>query len=112
MKEACIICPQQDNDRHSLQHVRHYAELAMCKAFGGCTVANAKGSWVDPQGKLVSEPVWTFTSACEPNEASNRTLEKIARYIGHEGRQQAVYLRYPSGDVSILDTAEQHKEAA
>jgi hypothetical protein len=106
MREALIICPQHDNDGKSLQHVKHYAELALCKAFGGCTVSSAKGSWVDPQGNLISEPVWQLVAACDASADNARKLESVARYIGTEGKQQAVYLRYPSGDVQILDTHE------
>ena len=105
MREALIICPQHDNEGNSLQRVKHYAELSLCKAFGGCTVSSAHGSWVDPNGKLVSEPVWQLVSACEPSPENEAKLENIARYIGREGRQQAVYLRHANGNVSILETA-------
>jgi hypothetical protein len=105
MREALIICPQHDNAGKSLQHVKHYAELALCKSFGGCTVSSAKGSWVSPQGELVTEPVWQLVAACDETVAAHNTLRSIANYIGHEGRQDAVYVRYREGRVEIIDTS-------
>jgi hypothetical protein len=105
MREGLLIVPQRDNDGKSLQHVRHYAELALAKSFGGVTVSNAKGSWVSPSGELVTEPVWQLVAAYEPTAQNDAKLDSVARYVGHEGRQQAVYVRHASGEVSIIDTA-------
>lgn len=112
MREAMITLPQHDNDRHSLQHVRHYAEKALAKSFGGFTVANAKGGWVNGRGELLSEPVWTFAVAYEPTPANDAKLTSIARYMGTEGKQQAMYVRYASGEVHILDMQENARKAA
>lgn len=104
MREGMVVCPQHDNARRSLQHVKHYAEIALSRAFGGVTAIAAKGSWVNAQGELIQEPVWQLVSAYEPSQANDETLAKVARYIGGEGKQDAVYVRYASGDVDILDT--------
>lgn len=113
MREACIICPQHDSAGHSLQHVKHYAEKALCNAFGGCTTLSAKGSWVDPRGELITEPVWQIIAAYEPNVTDDHKLASVARYIGHEGKQQAVYVRYADGNVEIIPTTlEETKHAA
>lgn len=112
MREAMIILPQHDNARHSLQHVRHYAEKALAAAFGGFTVTNGKGGWINSRGELLSEPVWQFTVACEPTPQDDAKLTSIARYMGTEGKQDAVYVRYASGDVQILETDKTVKKAA
>lgn len=113
MREAMVICPQHDNAGKSLQHVRHYAELALSRAFGGCTTTQGKGSWVDPKGELITEPVWCLTAAYEPNVVNDHSLAQIARYIGAEGKQQAVYTRYADGNVEIIPTTpEDLKHAA
>jgi hypothetical protein len=105
MREGLIIVPQHDNDGHSLQHVKHYAELALAKSFGGVTVNSAKGSWVNPRGELVTEPVWQMTVAYDPTPANDAKLASVARYVGHEGKQHSVYLRYADGAVQIMETA-------
>jgi len=113
MKEAMVICPQRDNDGHGLGHVKHYAVLSMCKAFGGCTVSSAQGTWEAPDGTLVTEPVWQLVSAYdEADKANDAKLTSVALYIGHEGKQQAVYTRYASGEVAILDTYTAQQKAA
>lgn len=104
MREAMIICPQQNNAGQSMQHVERYAVRSMCAAFGGCTVTNAKESWVNSRGELIQESVWELTSACDVSGDNARKLETIARYIGTEAEQEAVYVRYAGGDGSVGDT--------
>lgn len=104
MREACIICPQHDNDGQSLQRVLKNSQTALAKQFGGYTCLPGKGGWINGAGKLQAEPVWQLNVAYEPSAANDAKLESVARYIGHEGRQQAVYVRFASGDVQIIET--------
>lgn len=36
------------------------AQKALSNAFGGCTTVHGQGAWVDDNGKLVVEPVYTL----------------------------------------------------
>lgn len=99
-----MICPQHDNAGKSLQHVEAYAIKALVAAFGGVTVDHAKGHWRDASGAVVSEPVWRLITAYEPSAANDAKLASVARYIGAEGNQEAVYVRFASGDVEIVET--------
>lgn len=105
LRESTIICPQHDNLGRSLQHVEKYAVKALCAQFGGCTSVCAKGHWVDDSGKTVSEPVWQLITAYEPGLSNDAKIDNVARYIGREGQQHAVYVKYASGDVNIIDTS-------
>lgn len=107
MREACVILPQYDNNGASLQRVKRYVEKTLAKQFGGFTCVNAHGGWINGRGETVQEPVWQFIVACEPTADNDAKLTSIARYIGTEGKQEAVYVRYASGDVQIIETAAQ-----
>lgn len=106
------MCPQEDNEGHSLQRVRCTAEKALAKQFGGFTTTNGKGGWVAGNGDLQREPVWLITVAYDPSVLNDERLTSVARYIGSAGKQQAVYVRYASGDVAVLDTSKQDAIAA
>lgn len=111
MREAMIVVPHHDNAGKSLQHVHKNAMQYMARHFGGCTSVNATGSWVSSSGQLITEPVWELTSAYAPSAENDDRLTGVARYVGTEGKQQAVYVRYASGDVRILDTLQSSKAA-
>lgn len=103
MREAMVICPMKDNEGVSLEAVRMYAEHEMSTAFGGVTTTASSGSWVSPQGELITEPVWQLVSAMDANEKNDATLKSIAKRILRHGKQQAVYMRAANGDVHILE---------
>ena len=105
MRESVVICPVTDNDGRSLEALRDLATMALADRFGGCTVREARGCWVCPKGKLYSERVWELVSAYEPSAAHNAALRRIALMIGIEGRQLAVYCKFASGTVEIIDTS-------
>jgi hypothetical protein len=102
MREALIICPLHDNSGHDLASVCDSAVRSLVSAFGGCTLSNAFGHWRNDRGHIVSEPVWQLVSACTTDEASRAMLRSVALMILHTGRQDAVYLRYPHGDVEFV----------
>lgn len=105
MREALIILPQFDNDKHSLKHVRARLSKSLMHAFGGCTIRTAHGSWLDGHGHPVIEPVWEIVAACDDTPANAAAIRALAIDAGHEGKQEAVYCRLPSGDVEIIDTS-------
>jgi len=113
MREGLVICPKFDNNGNPLETLKDAAVRDMIAAFGGCTIREAQGAWVNPDGKLFVEPVWELVSAYDPDSlAGDAALTDIAKRIGTEGRQEAVYLRYASGDVEIVSMAEFTAEAA
>jgi hypothetical protein len=105
MREAMIIVPQFDNDHAPLKHVRAVVAKRLMAAFGGCTIRTAHGSWLDSKGHAVIEPVWEIVAACEDTPANVHALRATAIDAGHMGKQEAVYCRFPSGDVEIIDTS-------
>lgn len=112
MREGCIICPQHDNDGQSLQRVLKHSQEALARQFGGYTCLPGKDGWINNAGKIQTEPVWQLTVAYEPSATNDAKLESVARYIGQEGKQQAVYVRFASGNVSIIETNPPLKVAA
>lgn len=105
MQESMLIVPDNDNSGNSLAALRERIAGAMVDAFGGCTCRAATGLWRDTSGKLFHEPVTELVSACEDTPDNESRLTSLARQIGHDGNQLAVYCRYPSGRVAILDTS-------
>lgn len=106
MREALIILPQFANDhKTSLKPVRAKLSKALMHAFGGCTIRTAHGSWLDAKGHPVVEPVWEIVAACDDTPANAQSIRALAIEAGHEGAQEAIYCRLPSGDVEIIDTA-------
>lgn len=112
MREGLLVIPQADNSGTPLNGVLASAQTFLANTFGGCTTREARGAWVSPSGELFNEPVWEVVAAYEPSPEHDRTLRNLAGYVGKVGKQQAVYLRYASGDVEILDTSNELKEAA
>lgn len=105
MREARIILPKADNAGKSLDHA--HAELAMmlCKAFGGATATDSNGMWVSPSGKLYAEPGTAYDVAMEDKAENDVTLRSIAVRFGRLCQQEAMYVRYASGAVEIVDTS-------
>jgi hypothetical protein len=100
-----IVCPKADNAGVCLKSVRDVALGYLVDKFGGATVRDAVGIWRDPKtGHLHNEPVWELVSAYEPSQASHNVLQGVAQWLGEAGRQEAVYVRFASGDVEIVDT--------
>lgn len=104
MREAMVILPQFDNQHRPLKHVRAMLTKRLMRAFGGCTVRSAHGSWLDDKGHPVIEPVWEIVTACDDTPTNAAAIRASALQAGEMAEQQAMYCRYPSGDVEIIDT--------
>jgi hypothetical protein len=104
LRESLITVPVNDNDGHSLAAVSEAAQMQLAHAFNGVTTIAACGKWIDAKGKIFAEPVTQLITAYEPAPRNDAILRGIARDIGREAKQFAVYVRYASGDVEILDT--------
>lgn len=107
MRESMIIVPKTGNNGENLAAVISATADALTCRFGGCTIRDATGCWRDKAGKLYMEPVAECVAACEANAESNAVLRELAQRVGHDAKQLAIYVRYPSGDVDIIDTAPQ-----
>lgn len=105
MREALIILPIQGNDGTDLSAAHAALAKDICRTFGGATISEARGMWIDPTGRLFDEPVRQYAVACEDNAASVAALRGMADGIGRVARQQSMYLRLPSGDVEIREIA-------
>lgn len=104
MREALIICPKNDNNGNPLPHIKRKAVRFLSDNFGGCTVREAEGAWVNPDTDDVQEePVWELTVACSDTDSVRSLLRSIAVEIGVQADQHSMYIRYPSGDVEIVE---------
>lgn len=110
MREALINCPLTDNDGNDVSHVREAAIKTLCDLFGGCTIIDARGVWKG-KDQLYDEPTRGLVVACEPGDVSDGILRGVAHYIIREAKQEAVYVRYPSGDVEIVYPPRQEEAA-
>ncbi len=106
MREGLIAVPKFDNSGNSLAFLAESLMASLAKHFGGVTVIDAIGCWVDPQtGKLYREPVTQVITAYDPScPAHDDFLRGAAKQIGEAGEQLAMYVRYASGEVEIIDT--------
>lgn len=103
-REGMIAIPQNGNNGHSLDGLRKQIIAALISSFGGATAVNAMGYWQSPNGELFQEPITQLVSAYEPTPENDSKLKAIAERIGKDGSQLAVYVRYASGNVEILNT--------
>lgn len=103
-REALIIVPKQDNNGKSLADLTKAVALVLCEHFGGCTAVDAQGYWDGgPKLGLIAEPVTQLIVAYEPSHNQDVVLRQIAKNMGHDAEQWAVYVRYASGDVEVIN---------
>lgn len=113
MREGMLIVPQRDNAGRDLKRLRSQIAADMVDAFGGVTATDATGYWSTPDQRfMMEEPVTQLVSAYEPTPENDSKLRDLALRVGHDGKQIAVYVRYASGNVEIVNTEEPVKLAA
>lgn len=103
MKEARIILPVVDNMLKSL-NIHDAFMRSVTDMFGGFTMTTGSGGWKRDNGEYVDDDVAIYDIACD--EHSDSTYDKLfllATEYGRQLGQQAVYLRYPDGEVEIVD---------
>jgi hypothetical protein len=102
LREARINLPVADNSGKPLDTVRDQLARALAESFGGFTLTRGRGGWINADGKLYDEPVHVFDVAAEDNADSETKLEAIADWLKVAANQEAVYVRFPSGRVQIV----------
>ncbi len=101
MREARLIFPT-GGDLSDLMHVAVHTEEAIIQEFGGATVTNGNGFWLDAERKLCAEPIRVIDVAYEQNKANDAKLYDFAWKFMHDGKQKEVYLRYGNGHVQMV----------
>lgn len=106
MREGLITIPNKDNDGTSLNELIEQTMLLLAKRFGGATAIEAQGSWIANDGKLYREPVTQIVTAYDPaDEQADNFIFDTAVMVGLKAKQLAMYVRYASGNVQIIDTS-------
>lgn len=104
MREASFIIPTVDKEGFlSDSHVID-ACGALVDAFGGVTKTYGTGYWRDDSGNLIKEPVAILTVAWEGEK--DITFGAIAAKCAADLDQDALYIKWPSGNVDILSRSQ------
>jgi hypothetical protein len=102
MKEARIIMPVFDNDGGSLDVVHRWLKNQLANTFGGYTTLPALGGWSN-EGNAQEERVIAYDVAMPDVPANHRLVERIATELLDRGKQQAIYVRFPGGEVKLIE---------
>ena len=102
MKEARLIVPAASSEGKLLRPILDQIRQDLLKEFGGYTETLGQGAWQDDTGARFIEPVHTFDIAMEETGANYIILCKLARRICETAKQQAVYVRLASGEVTFI----------
>lgn len=120
MREACIILPAVDPDHVSFLTLNRWPTDAerkasqlqsnaradfvrrLATAFGGCTITEGFG-YRENAGSVIAESVKIYTFAVQEYPWAEEIIDTLATTVALALRQKAVYVRYPNGDVSIID---------
>lgn len=98
--EAKIIIPIFDNDGSDNAAVIEQAIREMCAKFGGVTVYEAKGFWMNEDARLFEDRVNVLIAAVTETAASD-TLNELAKAVLDETDQEAVFVAL-NGDAKIV----------
>lgn len=103
LKEAKIIFPLKDNDGNSLDTLNDDLITEIIHEFGGISVSNSLGYWLDCNGDLFKDYVNELVFACDDNATVDEKINNLAIKYGQLAKQLAIYVKYPSQDVDIID---------
>lgn len=83
MKIATVNFPLNDNDGSSNADLIEQTAETFCRTYGGCTVTEGMGYWIDPEtNQKYVEPVKIITAAVsETVSDAQQQLEQMARNI-------------------------------
>jgi hypothetical protein len=92
MRIAQLNLPVFGNDGVNLDAVHNALSVDLCQFFGGFTVTQGRGAWVDA-GKLYHEDVKVYQIAFDANaDGVADLLRAIARDYGKAANQIAMFL--------------------
>jgi Protein of unknown function (DUF3574) len=102
MKEAFIHLVKNDNQGRDLTDLNQSYLTLIAQTFGGFTVTEARGGWINPDGKLYDEPVLRVSIAMADTKETNEKLKQIATAYKALANQEAVYTVDTKGDVYFI----------
>lgn len=114
LKEARIVMPYSvmltvAGEAWDTKSLSVHGELKknLCTAFGGFTMTLGHGGWIDGHGEVIKDRVAIYDVAVDTER--DGPWELIARFAIDAGRklgQDSVYVRYPNGEVDIINLFE------
>lgn len=112
MRAGQIILPTMRNDgTTSLAKTHERLASLLLAAFGGTTAIPGSGMYNNPDKGLQVEAVYSYTVAYVPSDSNDLALRSIAKAVGAEAGQDAVYVQYAGGVVELVNTAMHHMPA-
>lgn len=103
LREARIVMPFA-GDRLVATKVHDKLQRQFCEAFGGYTKFAGSGGWVNSRGELLNDTNIIYDVAVDSDR--DAPWELIARFAIEAGTaldQKSVYVRYPNGEVDIIN---------
>lgn len=100
--EFAIHLVQFDNQGQSLESLNNKTLMIVAKTFGGFTVTEGRGGWVNESGRLFDEPILRVTIACENTPENSGKLKQIAINYKEAASQEAVYIRGYNNQVTFV----------
>ncbi|EBA18418.1 hypothetical protein RSK20926_11884 [Roseobacter sp. SK209-2-6] len=97
-----LIIPALDNDGSDNSAVIEAAIKSFCKLYGGATVYEASGYWVNDAGHLYEDAVKVLVSAATKKEEAKEQLRGLAREVLAVTDQEAVFLSV-GGEAEIIE---------
>jgi hypothetical protein len=97
-----LIIPAQDNDGSDNSPVIKAAIANFCKLYGGATVYDAAGYWINEEGRLYEDQVKVLVSAATDKKGAKDQLRALARDVLEATDQEAVFLSV-GGDAEIIE---------
>ncbi|MDO6523282.1 molybdenum cofactor biosynthesis protein MoaE [Shimia thalassica] len=87
-----LVIPTLDNNGSDNAEIIRKSIAAMCQTFGGATVYDASGFWVNADGRLYEDGVKVIVSAATEENAALDLMRDIARDVLDATDQEAVFL--------------------
>ena len=97
-----LIIPRKDNDGSDNAAVIRAAITRFCETFGGATVLDGAGYWLDAEGTLYEDQIALIMSAATEATAARDELVSIARRVLDLTDQKAVFLSV-NGKAEIIE---------
>jgi hypothetical protein len=90
--ETKIIIPVHDNDGSDNADVLDRTIRRMCTLFGGATVYQARGFWLNDEGRLFIDDVNVVVSAATKVDEAREALRALARDVLSLTDQESVFI--------------------